>query len=344
LTLLDVLVILLIVAFATSMTLPLLYGFQLGARRDVCMNNMHQIGIALLNYNATFNKFPGSAAIQEKGNAKTVHGWSFLVEILPYMEYGTLYDSLKPEGEPDDAGDPTAVTALNTAIKEFQCPDNPNRKFVDPKASPPHQAFTNYKAMGATCVSSLQVVVGGKKPPYCPAGVDASTIHPDGAFYPGSGIQVADFMDGTAHTILVAETIDDRSSRWTVGKEATLVGLPDKVVQGAVDTGTYSYFHPTWFDGTFNGTAAAAQKPPARPYIAYDFSPGGKDAGTYDDTGIFGQKPAPAYGPSSGHGDVVNHLFADSSVSALSKKLDPCAYWFMITKNGADPYHPDAPE
>ena len=140
----------------------------------------------------------------------------------------------------------------------------------------------------------------------------------------------------------MVETIDDVSSRWTVGKEATLVGLPNKVVQGAVPDERYLYFHPAWYDGTFNGTAAAAQKPPARPYIAYDFSPGGKDAGTYEDTGTFGQKP-PAYGPSSGHPGIVNHLFADGSAQAISIRIDPCAYWFMITKNGGDPFHLDPP-
>jgi hypothetical protein len=143
---------------------------------------------------------------------------------------------------------------------------------------------------------------------------------------------------------MVVETIDDVSSRWTVGKEVTLVGLPNKVVQGAVNTGQYSYYHPTWYDHTFSGAAAAAaQRPPARPYIAFDFRPEGKDAGTYEDTGIFGQKPPPAYGPSSGHNGIVNHLFADGSVQPLSRWLDPCAYWFLITKNGGDPYHPDPP-
>jgi hypothetical protein len=305
---------------------------------------MHQIGLGLANYRSAFGRFPGSAALQESGHTKTVHGWSFLVQILPYLEYGTLYGTLDPKGEPDDASAPAAVAVLNTVIIEYQCPSNPNRRFAQPNASPPNGAFTNYKGMAATCISSLQVVVGGTNPPYCPKGAAPSTIHPDGALYPGPGIQLQDFLDGTAHTIQVVETIDDVSSRWTVGKEVTLVGLPNKVVQGArPPDAQYSYYHPPWYDATFDGTAAAAQKPPARPYIAYDFRPGGKDAGAYDDTGIFGQKPPPAYGPSSGHRGIVNHLFADGSIQPISARIDPSAYWFMITRNGGDPYHIDPP-
>jgi hypothetical protein len=105
----------------------------------------------------------------------------------------------------------------------------------------------------------------------------------------------------------------------------------------------FPYFHPPWYDATFNGQAAAGASPPPRPYTAYDFSPGGGDAGTYEDTGIFGQNPPPAYGPSSGHRGVVNHLFADGSVQSISTRIDPCAYWFLITRAGDDPYHVDPP-
>ncbi len=45
----------------------------------------------------------------------------------------------------------------------------------------------------------------------------------------------------------------------------------------------------------------------------------------------------PAYGPSSNHAAVVNHLMADGSVHSLSKQIDVAAYMFLITRNGSDP-------
>jgi hypothetical protein len=59
--------------------------------------------------------------------------------------------------------------------------------------------------------------------------------------------------------------------------------------------------------------------------------------------GPVGKAVAPAYGPSFGHCGIVNHLYADGSVQAISTRIDPCAYWFMSTKNGGDPYHPEPP-
>ena len=51
-------------------------------------------------------------------------------------------------------------------------------------------------------------------------------MHPDGAMYPGNGCRIQDLTDGTAHTILCVETIDNTASVWTYGTDVTLVGLP----------------------------------------------------------------------------------------------------------------------
>ena len=43
------------------------------------------------------------------------------------------------------------------------------------------------------------------------------------------------------------------------------------------------------------------------------------------------------YGPSSHHGTVVNHAFADGSVRGISVDIDAAAYMFLITRSGGDP-------
>lgn len=43
------------------------------------------------------------------------------------------------------------------------------------------------------------------------------------------------------------------------------------------------------------------------------------------------------YGPSSHHDGVVNHGFADGSVHSISKQIDAALYFFIITRNNADP-------
>ena len=89
-----------------------------------------------------------------------------------------------------------------------------------------------------------------------------------------------------------------------------------------------------------------------RTYTEFDFSPikypgkgddvnaspipAGKDVGTYP----AGVGRTPAYGPSSGHPGVVNHLFCDGSVHALRKDIDYAAYFFLITRDNGDKRSP----
>jgi hypothetical protein len=195
-------------------------------------------------------------------------------------------------------------------------------------------------------------------------------IHPDGAMFPGKGTRISDLVDGTSHTILCVETIDDTQSVWTMGADATLVGIPDTItssgVPGAVtfaraqmSGGTDSYYAPAGFAGSFdqngNATNTTEKYSSYRTFLQFNFSPTGADKGTYPQfttgngfSGVTGQdgtkiaetmanSNTPAYGPSSGHPSVVNHLMGDASVHSLSKQIDVAAYMFIITRNGGDP-------
>ena len=186
--------------------------------------------------------------------------------------------------------------------------------------------------MGATSRDSLLMVASPQgKPPYGDA-----KLHPDGAIFPGKGLRVADCMDGLSHTIMTMETMDETASRWMVGKEATLVGLPQKSSPtGEKPQAPYNYFAPPGYDNTF-GEDSGVTKAGLRTFLSYDFSPTGADAGKYEDPG-FGKTP-PAYGPSSAHPAVVICGLADGAVYALSKRVDAAAFFFMITQNGGDPF------
>jgi hypothetical protein len=113
-------------------------------------------------------------------------------------------------------------------------------------------------------------------------------------------------------------------------------GLPQKSsATGTKPTPSYTYFAPPGYDGTF-GEESAVAKAGLRTFFAFDFSPQGDDAGKYEDAGF--SKTAP-YGPSSGHEGVIVCGTADGSVQALSNKVDAANLFFLITKNGADPWN-----
>jgi hypothetical protein len=187
-------------------------------------------------------------------------------------------------------------------------------------------------------------------------------------------------VDGTAHTILCVETIDNTQSVWTLGTDVTLVGLPYSGSGSSGDSGkgaiqsftkqsaqgtAVAFYMPKGSTGSFDDQGNVDGNPGPgysqyRTYLSFDFRPTGDDKGTYplfntNNRGVSGlpggngatykmgtngdgsQSNRPAYGPSSGHVGIVNHLFADGSVHCLSKQIDVSAYMFLITKSGGDP-------
>jgi prepilin-type N-terminal cleavage/methylation domain-containing protein len=338
-TLVELLVVIAIIIIALIMLPLFMQSDRSVGRRASCLNKGHQLGLAMQNYASTYGSaFPPSAQlVTDPSGKKTIGGYSCLVRILPFMEYDYLYKTLPqklPNGDIDAAmaKNPALAVAMNTSLKEFVCPSNNNNLYQNLNANPPQFAFTNYKALGASTRNSLLMAADATlAPPY-----GAAKSHPDGVLYPSDkNLPMADIKDGTSHTIVIMETIDDTNSRWMVGAEATMAGLP----QASSPTGStpparpFNYFAPPGFDNTF-GDGSAVARAGLRTFLSYDFSPTGAEAGKYEDPGW--AKP-PAYGPSSAHPNVVIVSFADGSVTALSKQVDAANLFFLITKDNNDP-------
>ncbi len=325
-TLTEMLVVVLILVFLLAMLMPGLNQSRDRGRRATCINHLRQIGLAFHLHHDAYRKLPPASGVTraKKGQITAVDGWSFLVYLLPYMEYGSIYDTLdvntgRPLSEPDGSDAAPHATVRATVIDEWICPQYEGDRYADPRTKA--DAITNFKAMGATHHESLSVASADPAlPKYDPQGK-----HPDGACYPGSKLAFKDFArDGTAHTILVAETVEPRFARWTVGAEATLVGLP-RVVQ--YERYEDRHFAPHGFDGQFDQRSALASE--YRTYLGWDY-----DVEPYDgEDGSVGGR----YGPSSHHPGVVNHLFADGTVRTIHTEVDTATYMFLITRAGGDP-------
>ena len=88
------------------------------------------------------------------------------------------------------------------------------------------EGITSYKAIGASGRDSLAMVIGSQaKPPY---GTVAVCI-PTAPSYPAAAnLPFPSTWTAPRIRIFTMETMDETASRWMVGKEATLVGLPQK--------------------------------------------------------------------------------------------------------------------
>jgi hypothetical protein len=86
-SLIELLVVLFIMGLMMGLLLPALQGARDRAEVMVCENNVHQIVLAISQFDGTKRKFPDT------------HRWA--VEILPYIEQRPLADAIKHNVDPN---------------------------------------------------------------------------------------------------------------------------------------------------------------------------------------------------------------------------------------------------
>ncbi len=98
-----------------ALLLPAVSSAREAARRAMCTNNMHQIALALMQYESANGCFPPAYIADKDG--KPMHCWRVL--LLPYLERQDLFDRYH-FNESWDSPNNRAVSDLTLAL--FQCP------------------------------------------------------------------------------------------------------------------------------------------------------------------------------------------------------------------------------
>ena len=107
--------------FTVSLLLPAVRSSREAARRSQCVNNLKQIGLAMLNYHEVYDCLP-PAAITDK-NGKPLLSWR--VAILPYVESSPLYSKFHLD-EPWDS--PHNLSLLDATPRFYACPSDSTLK------------------------------------------------------------------------------------------------------------------------------------------------------------------------------------------------------------------------
>jgi type II secretory pathway pseudopilin PulG len=111
----QVLVVVAVVGILVALFLPARRGAREPARRTQCVNNLKQIGLALLNYEDVYHCLPPAYTVDADG--KPLHSWRTL--ILPYLEQQWLYEKIDLSKPWDD---PANREAYETRVSVYQCP------------------------------------------------------------------------------------------------------------------------------------------------------------------------------------------------------------------------------
>jgi prepilin-type N-terminal cleavage/methylation domain-containing protein/prepilin-type processing-associated H-X9-DG protein len=188
-TLIELLVVIAIIAILVGLLVPAVQKVREAAARTQCINNLHQIGVALHNYHDVKKALPAgytASGPYSDGATDTTPGWGWAAWILPYLEQETLYRSLNFKGPVESS------SAIQTVVQLYLCPSD-----LTPAA--PFTVSDGFgKAIVLAAPSSYAACVGGDES----GTADLSGL---GIFYRNSRTRLTDVTDGTSNTIMIGE-------------------------------------------------------------------------------------------------------------------------------------------
>ena len=335
-TLVELLVVITIIGILIALLLPAVQAAREAARRMQCINNLKQIGLAVHNYAAQCGVLPPGAILtgnisggylksgtsnydefaEATSTAANMHGTSWMLRILPYMELQSLYD-----GWDFKHGVLSNQAVAATDIGAFYCPTR--RSAVRPEDQT--AMFPHWNGWGSSagwtrggndyggCIGAQNAfsnpTTGSPKALFC--GVTYMYQYPAqvGIFVPGSSTSFSDITDGLSNTILAGEV---PRHQWTgsipAGQSATYWAPDHTNTDGWAVAGPNTLFET----GIYNPTAGK--------WYNNDVGQLGGFNTYYDESA------------GSDHVGGANFAMADGSVSFLNENINSSVYMRLGAK------------
>lgn len=245
-TLIELLVVIAIIAILTALLLPAVQQAREAARRTQCKNNLHQLGLAFMNYESSFGRLPaalylvgvkggtinniGEGAYDRPTGTETgnVHVWGEM--LLPFLDQQPLYDSINfstPMGFGTITGGPVSIPGVmtyttgqnwqiiaNTTVPPFICPSTPRSgntaNYLNDWWVSSISGSQFYNAGGVSDYMAPDIGGGLHMGPSSDTMLDAD----NGT---NEGLRLQQVRDGLSNTIMIVETAD-RGNQWSLGK------------------------------------------------------------------------------------------------------------------------------
>jgi prepilin-type N-terminal cleavage/methylation domain-containing protein len=398
-TLVELLVVIAIIGILVALLLPAIQAAREAARRNQCLNQLgKQIGLALQNFHDARKAFPlastapynKGAAAGLKGNLISVagpplqvyaypgqdgDGYSFLVQILPFIEEDTIYNSCtkvlagRPYGklldqafDTNSATNPlqTPGTPFNATTNKyiysiklpmFNCPSFPGEdtvtNFFASKSGAEPVAVGTYVAVAATHFATTGASTG--------TSTDYTSLENR-----QKGSATADPCDGTGSFLCGNGGLPFPSQTTAaLHRKVPKVGrnisdFKDGTNRTVVVAESREQDRTSWYSGDASFTVGAwpngKKTPTAAVGLPWDCANDGSAASCDQALNKGTTKTTTAdyflntavnggirvWGPSSAHKGVVQHAYADGHGEAISDQIDAKVYLHQITIGGSE--------
>lgn len=223
-TLVELLVVIVIIAILVALTLPAVQAARESARRATCINNLRQIGVALLNYESVHRALP-KGDWRQRTPATGVDSLATWVSLtLPFLEEAALYheiDFSRPFFEQSNVN--LELRPHHVFFATHTCPSNGSVGLILWNDAH-YGARGNYAANAGWAgpdsglwmndVQWEQIGTDGRGHPENPTGVQfsaqngrriRSALSGFGPLLVNKGIALREAVDGTSHTAAVSE-------------------------------------------------------------------------------------------------------------------------------------------
>lgn len=300
-TILELVVSVAIIGILLAIIIPAVQQVREASRRVTCKNNLHQIGVAIHEYESIHGILPPGSFSPKKFSAS----FSFLVGILPQMEQEAVHTKLMLSSDYE-----SRQWAREFSINAYACPSDSETI----QRSPGGSQGANYAGNFGTGVQKF--------------GYNGVFQHTGGSDQRREGpVRFRNIKDGLSNTAMVAEILTSGGSnrRLRILWDTERLAGPDQLEEFAAacaaikDSDRVGGRGRPWIDGYVSVTYYNHILTPNQPSCLND-----------------GLVQEGAYTATSQHSGGVNVLYADGTVNFISDTIG-LEFWRALgSRNGGE--------